>query len=169
MSWQAEIVDVLAANEISTVAYLPDTVVSPAIEEIESDDRFTAVRLTREEEGVGVLSGAWLAGERGALLCQSSGLATTINALASLSKPARIPFLGVVTRRGNLGEFNLAQVPFGYGMHEVLDSIGIRSTSVEDRDNLAERLDMAAKTAFSTEEPYVVALESTLTGAKDEF
>lgn len=169
MAWETDIVDVLAENDVTTVAYLPDTAVSPLIDAITDRDGFTAVRLTREEAGVGVLSGAWLGHERGALICQSSGLATTINALASLSKPARIPFLALVTRRGELGEFNLAQVPFGYGMPDVLDAIGIRNTRVEKPADLQERVDMAAKSAFATEEPYVVMLEPTLMGAKDEY
>jgi len=160
---------VLAENDVTTVAYLPDTAVSPLIEVVEDRDSFTGVRLTREEAGVGILSGAWLGNERGALVCQSSGLATTINALASLSKPARIPFVALVTRRGDLGEFNLAQVPFGYGMPDVLDTIGIRNTSVETLAKLEQRVDMAAKSAFATEEPYVVMLEPTLLGAKDEY
>lgn len=168
MSWETDVADVLTENGVTTVAYLPDTAVSPLIDEIKERDSVTAVRLTREEAGVGVLSGAWLGHERGALICQSSGLATTINALASLSKPARIPFVALVTRRGDLGEFNLAQVPFGYGMADVLDAVGIRNTSVETSTEAEERVDMAAKSAFATEEPYVVMLESTLMGEKDE-
>ena len=33
------------------------------------------VSLTSEEEGVGLLAGAWLGGNKGALLMQSSGVA----------------------------------------------------------------------------------------------
>lgn len=169
MAWERDVLEALKANDIGTVAYLPDGTAASLIEEIQEDDHFTAIRLAREEEGVGILSGAWLGHERGALICQSSGLATTINALASLSKPARIPFLGLITRRGDLGEFNLAQVPFGYSMPDILDDIGIRNTSLESPEVVDDRIDMAAKTAFGTEEPYIVLLESTLTGAKDEF
>ncbi|MFB6155658.1 MAG: hypothetical protein ABEJ22_07155 [Haloferacaceae archaeon] len=169
MAWEDDILAALQRNGVEFVAYLPDTVVGDLVEAVEGDERFTAVRVTREEEAVGVLSGAWLGGERGALVCQSSGLATTINALASLSKPARIPFLGVVTRRGDLGEFNLAQVPFGYNLSDVLDDVGVRNASLDDPAEVRRTVDMAAKTAFATEEPYVLALESSLTGAKDEF
>ncbi|MGM0605640.1 MAG: thiamine pyrophosphate-binding protein [Halobacteriota archaeon] len=169
MTWERAVTAALKENDVGTIAYLPDGATGSLIEQLVADEYFTTIRLAREEEGVGVLSGAWLGHERGALICQSSGLATAINALASLSKPARIPFLGLVTRRGDLGEFNLAQVPFGYGVGDVLDDIGIRNTSLDDPDVVEARIDMAAKTAFGTEEPYVVLLEATLTGAKDEF
>jgi len=169
MTWEGDVVDALAATDVTTVAYLPDSAVASLIDRIEAEDRFDAVRLSREEEGVGVLAGTWLGRGRGALVCQSSGLATTINAFASLSVPARIPLLALVTRRGDLDEFNAAQVPFGYGLAEVLDAIRVRNTSLEDPDDAGRRVGMAARTAFSTREPYAVLLESTLTGAKDEF
>lgn len=169
MTWEDTVVSTLKENDVTFVAYLPDTPLSTLIESVEDDDAFETVRVAREEEAVGVLSGAWLAHERGVLLCQSSGLATSLNALGSLNKPARIPFVGLVTRRGNLGEFNLAQVPFGYGMPDVLDTMGIRNKSIETPEEIGRYLDMAMKSAFSTEEPFMILLESTLIGAKDEF
>ena len=175
MTWEAAVVEGLRANDVDLVASLPDGALSGLIERVEADDAFETVTVAREEEAVGVLSGAWLGHRRGALLCQSSGLATTINALGSLSKPARIPFLGVVSRRGDLGEFNDAQVPFGYGVEGVLDALGLRHHAIDGGDGAAgdedvrRRVDLAAKTAFSTGEPYLLLLEATLTGAKDEF
>lgn len=169
MDWEREVVSALAANDVGLVAYLPDGALSGLIERLTEDPEFRTVSVTREEEAVGILSGAWLAGTRGALLCQSSGLATTLNAIGSLNKPARIPFLGLVSRRGDLGEFNLAQVPFGYNMGAILDEMGIRNNAIDAGDDVARRVDMAAKTTYSTEEPYVLSLEAALTGAKDEF
>ncbi len=169
MTWEAEAVAGLKANDVELVASLPDAALAGLLEQLEADDDIRCVTVAREEEAVGVLSGAWLGGRRGALCCQSSGLATTVNALASLSKPARIPFLGLVSRRGDLGEFNLAQVPFGYGVGGVLDAIGLRHGSLDAGADVRRRVDLAARTAFSTAEPYLLLLESTLTGAKDEF
>ena len=40
------------------------------------------VTLTTEEEGVAMLAGAWLGGERGVLLLQSSGVGNCINMLS---------------------------------------------------------------------------------------
>jgi sulfopyruvate decarboxylase subunit alpha len=169
MEWTDDVVSALDANGIDLAASLPDAALDPLLSTLEREERIETVTATREEEAVGIISGAWLGGRRGALVCQSSGLATTVNALSSLNKPARIPFLGVVSRRGDLGEFNLAQVPFGYAAPEVLDEIGIRNRAVTDREEVGETVDLAAKTAFSTEEPYVLFLDATVTGAKDEF
>ena len=45
----------------------------------------------REEEALGILSGAWMGGRRGAVLMQTSGFGTVANALASLVVPYQIP------------------------------------------------------------------------------
>lgn len=169
MEWETAVVSALKKHDVRTVASLPDTAISPLIERMETDDFFTLIQVTREEQAVGVVSGAWLGHERGAVLCQSSGLATAINALASLSKPARIPFVGLVTRRGGLGEFNLAQVPFGYNMPQLLDTLGIRNLSVTAGADVQTVVGKAVQTAFATEEPYILLLESSLVGDKDEF
>jgi sulfopyruvate decarboxylase alpha subunit len=169
MTWIDGVVSALQRNDVRRVAYLPDSALSGLIERVESNEPFEAVSLAREEHGVGLLSGAYLGGERGVLLCQSSGLATTINALSSLSKPTLIPFLAVVSQRGDLGEFNDAQVPFGYAVGDVLNCIGIRNRRLDVPETVERDVDLAAKSAFSTGEPYVLLLDATLTGAKDEF
>jgi sulfopyruvate decarboxylase alpha subunit len=167
MNWVDPTVDALKQSDIELIAYLPDSKMWPLIKAILNDEHFRTVQVTREEAAVGILSGAWLGGTRGALLCQSSGLANTFNALASLSLPARIPFLGIITRRGNLGEFNLAQVSAGYNMDRLLDDLGVRNASIENSERIGNQVHLAAQTAFSTETPYVLLLESTVTGYKE--
>ena len=53
----------------------------------EADPAIRAIRLTSEEEGIGLAAGAWLGGQRAALLMQSSGVGNCINML-SLAKSA---------------------------------------------------------------------------------
>jgi sulfopyruvate decarboxylase alpha subunit len=168
MTWNEDAAEALADAGVELIAYLPDSKMDALIGEVVEDDRFETVLVSREEEAVGVLVGAWVGGKRGALLCQSSGLANTFNAIGSLSVPARVPFLGVVTRRGNLGEFNVAQVPTGYNMDRLLDDVGVRNTVVTDPETLRETVALAGETAFSTQSPYVVLLEQTVTGRKSE-
>jgi sulfopyruvate decarboxylase TPP-binding subunit len=70
-----------------------------------SDPEMRSVSLTTEEEGVAMLAGAWLGGQRGVLLLQSSGVGNCINMLA-LNQECRIPLLALVTMRGDWGEYN---------------------------------------------------------------
>lgn len=152
---------------MSFVSYLPDSTLWPLIQEVIDDEYFENVLVSREEEGIGVVNGTWLGGQRGAMICQTSGLANSFNALGSLSKPWGIPFIGIVDRRGGLGEHNQAQVPAGYGMNRLLDVLGIRSHNLTGSSDVVDEMTMAIETAFSTEEPVIVILEPTLTGGKE--
>jgi sulfopyruvate decarboxylase alpha subunit len=165
MDWAEAAVEGLTRAGVDHVVHLPDSSVDPVMD---ATGGLETTLVSREEEAVGVLAGSWLGGRRGALVCQSSGLATAVNAVGSLAVPARVPFVGVVSRRGDLGEFNLAQVPAGYGMPDLLDAVGVRNHVVDRPGDVGQRVRMAAESAFSTRTPYVVLLDATVTGYKAE-
>lgn len=167
MGWEKEIVDGLLDTEIDLVTQLPDGAMGAVIEGLEEADVDTLC-VEREESAVAAASGAWVSGDRAAVICQSSGLANAINAIGSLSVPARLPFLALVTRRGELGEFNIAQVPAGYGLPRMMDELGVRYSVVSEPGSLRKQVRMATNSAFSTRTPYVVFLNPTVTGYGQE-
>jgi sulfopyruvate decarboxylase TPP-binding subunit len=77
--WRDEIFAALKAAEIRQVGYVPDAGHARLIELCQGDSAIRAVPLTSEKEGVALLAGAWLGGQRGALLMQSSGVGNCIN------------------------------------------------------------------------------------------
>ena len=85
------------------------------------------------KKAVGILSGAYLAGERGALLMQNSGLGNCVNTLASLNVAAQIPLVMVISHRGDLGEFNPAQVPMGQAAERILEALEVRTVAAAHR------------------------------------
>ena len=89
------------------------------------DPQIIHVPVTREEEGVGLCAGAWMAGRRPALLMQNSGLGNCINALASLDILYGIPLLMIISHRGGAGEPMLGQVPMGRLTTPLLDAMQI--------------------------------------------
>src|SRR4029077_13165132 len=110
--WREAIFAALKAADIRQVGYVPDAGHSRLIELCRDDPEIHAVPLTTEEEGVALAAGAWLGGQRAALLMQSSGVGNCINML-SLAKNCRFPLLMLVTMRGEWAEFNPWQVPMG--------------------------------------------------------
>ena len=78
------------------------------IKNLHADPFFNTFPTAREEEAVGIVSGAWMAVLRGAARMQTSGFATLANVLASLAIPYQIRH-HVVSERGTLGEFNYGQ------------------------------------------------------------
>src|SRR5712671_887042 len=110
--WPDQLFDVLKGAEIKQVGYVPDAGHARLIARCKADNDIRDVVLSTEEEGVALAAGAWLGGQRAALLMQSSGVGNCINML-SLAKSCRFPLTMLVTMRGEWGEFNPWQVPMG--------------------------------------------------------
>lgn len=166
MDWHSHIAQTLMHNGIELVAYVPDEVTGNLLKLLEADPAFTMISVTREEEGVAVLAGAYLGGKRGALILQGSGLGNALNALSSLAIASQIPMLLIISERGRLGEFNPAQVPFGRATPRILEALGIQAFSIGAGDDVQGTADGAAKLAFSSSLPVALLLSPTLTGGK---
>jgi len=162
--WAAGVCDGAYAAGVRDVVYVPDNPLSHVLERFA--DRHRDVRLvlaTREEEAFGVAAGLYLGGDRPIVLCQSSGLANSLNAITSLLVPYQIPVLAVISMRGDVGEWNAAQVPFGRGLPAVLDAIGVAHCRVESADSAAGLVRLAAETAFATRLPGACLLARRVT------
>lgn len=142
------------------MTYVPDKPIAKVVRLIEADPQVTAVCATREEEGVGLACGAYLGGKKGILLMQTGGVGNSINALSSLAIPQQLPFLMLITQRGELGEFNISQVPLGRALRPILDSLGIQHFTLAD-DTEAEMkwvIEGATKLAFASRTPVAIIL-----------
>lgn len=163
--WPDEIFKVFLDIGIRQVAYVPDAGHSRLIERCHADKNICAVSLTTEEEGVAMLAGTWLGGQRGALLMQSSGVGNCINMLA-LIQECRFPLLALVTMRGQWGEFNPWQVPMGQGTAAALENAGVIVHAVDEAARVAETVFAAAQLAFSTGRPVAVLIGQRVIGSK---
>jgi sulfopyruvate decarboxylase subunit alpha len=105
------------------------------------------VPVTREEEGVGILAGAALAGKRPLLLMQNSGLGNCVNALASLTGLYELPLFLLMTHRGGMSERIVAQKPMGAAAPRVLDALGIPSILISKETDL-EQLEASMRSAY---------------------
>lgn len=165
-TWSAVLHKVLVANEIRLITYVPDNVLKPLLAAVHDDPFFDDFCVTREEEGLGIISGAWMGGMRGALLMQTSGFATLPNILASLPVAFQIPALMIVSERGTLGEFNYGQALVCKTMRPVLDSLAIEHHTCTRLDELEFVADRTIKQAVATQAPAALILSPMLTGGK---
>src|SRR5262249_34127260 len=81
-NWPNLIFEKLRQFEVRHVAYVPDAGHAQLIELCQATDGTEPTVLTTEEEGIGILAGAWLGGERDVLLMKSSGVGNCINTLS---------------------------------------------------------------------------------------
>jgi sulfopyruvate decarboxylase alpha subunit len=167
-AWHEIVRDVLKENDVRLVTYVPDNVLNPLIKALHADPFFTTFCCTREEEAVGVVTGAWLGGMLGVALMQTSGFATLSNVLASLAVPYQIPLLMIISERGTLGEFNLGQAMVCRTMRPALESMGIENHTLRRIDEVAFIVDRSISQAVSTQAPAALILNAFLTGGKVE-
>ena len=164
--WQKETFSALRRQGIDLVCHVPDAGHAKVIEMCEADNEVDCITCTSEEEGIHMLSGAWLGGRKGAMLLQSSGVGNIINALA-MPNTCRIPILIIVTMRGEYGEFNPWQVPMGQGTPVCLEAMGVRLYRAEEPGQVASAVENMARLAYDSQQLCAVLLSQEVLGAKD--
>lgn len=161
--WDAVVARVLKENNVRLVTYVPDKVLAPLIDRVRADPFFTVVCPAREEEAVGIVTGAYMAGMRGIVLMQTSGFATLPNVLASLTLPCQIPLLMMVSERGTIGDHQLGQALVCRTMRPILNTLNIEHFSIERNEDVEFVTDRMVKQAFMTQAAAAILLSPLLT------
>ena len=164
-AWQEDIFNVLKQGNIRQVTYVPDAGHAHVIRRVHAEPSMRGIVLTSEQEGVAIAAGAWLGGERSALLMQSSGVGNCIN-MMSLLHSCRFPFLTLVTMRGEYAEFNPWQVPMSKATQGSMELMGITVLRAERADEVADIVSAALDAAFEGGEQVAVLLSQSLIGRK---
>ncbi|QUH06223.1 phosphonopyruvate decarboxylase [Saccharopolyspora erythraea] len=164
-AWQNAVFTVLRKGGVQQIAHVPDAGHSHVIRQAQQDPSVHDVVLTTEEEGVAVVSGAWLGGQGAVLLMQSSGVGNCVN-MFSLLEMCRFPFLALVTMRGEYAEFNPWQAPMGRGTRQALELMGISVLRADDPGDVEDTVEAALDSAFEAGERVAVLLGQKLIGRK---
>ena len=163
--WPDEIFQVLNAYTVQQIAYVPDSGHARLIQLCQANNELKSIPVTTEEEGIALLAGAWLGGQRGALLMQSSGVGNCLNML-SLTKTCRFPLLLLITMRGQWGEFNPWQVPMGQNSESLLKLAGVLTFGVDESSRVKDTVKAAAQMAFEGPAAAAVMISQQIIGAK---
>jgi sulfopyruvate decarboxylase alpha subunit len=163
--WQETVFRVLHDGGVRLVAFVPDAGHAYSIEAARKHPDIQDLVLTTEEEGVATLSGAWLGGQRAALLMQSSGVGNCMNVF-SLLTACQFPFLALVTMRGEHAEFNPWQSPMGRATPRALELMGIATMRVDHSDEVEDVVQAALDSAFIANDRVAVLLGQKLIGRK---
>jgi sulfopyruvate decarboxylase alpha subunit len=156
---ETEIISFLKENGFDFGVTFPSSKLKNLLEMIEGDDEIFTVPVTREEEGVGVCAGAYLAGKKPFMLIQSSGLGNSFNAIASLLKTYRIPILIIAEYRGSYNEKIPAQVPLGMALPGMLEAMEIPFIMISSQ---LDSLEEFSASSFRDEDPHIALLSPEL-------
>jgi sulfopyruvate decarboxylase alpha subunit len=163
--WRADVYAALKRQNVRQMAYVPDAGHASLIKALHADPEVKVTLLTTEEEGVALLAGADLGGERGVLLMQSSGVGNCIN-MFSLLKSCGFPFVTLVTMRGEWAEFNPWQVHMGQATPQIFERAGFLVYRVDAADTAGEVTEAAVRIAYDSGQAVAVLLSQRLIGAK---
>src|SRR5215204_1855806 len=145
--------DALKAVDVRLVSALPETWLVHLIRMSEEDPDVTLVRLAKEEEGVGISTGAHLAGVKSAMLMQNHGFLASINGIVSCAQLYKIPLLMLISHRGEFGERDPWQTEGGGVTEHVLDALRIPHIRLEAQAHVSHRIRKAQTLAYSSNKP----------------
>lgn len=164
-TWPDDIFSALKSAGVTLIATVPDGGLEDLLARCRADKAMRVVTLTTEEEGIGVLAGAWLGGTRGALLMQSSGVGNCPNALA-MAATCRFPCLMIVSMRGEKGEFNPWQVPMARAIPAVFRALNVAVQRIDRPETAGRATAAAAKAAFGKNRATAVVISQRTIGIK---
>ena len=156
------IYDALKSAGISLMSALPETWLVHLVQMADDDPDVTLVRLNKEEEGVGLSTGAYFAGQKSAMLMQNHGFLASINGIVSLAQLYRIPLLMLISFRGGMGERDPWQTEGGLVTESVLQSLGIPYHTLCVPETVPKEINQALALAYSSLRPVALLLTRDL-------
>jgi sulfopyruvate decarboxylase alpha subunit len=142
---------------VTFFAGVPCSLLEGVIKVASADPALTYIPAVREDVALGIASAAHLAGRRGGVLMQNSGLGNVVNPLTSFSLIYRIPVLLVVSWRGFKGQDAPEHMIMGEKTPDLLQTLGIPHAIME-ADSLEETLRWAISSMEQQRIPVAVIL-----------
>jgi sulfopyruvate decarboxylase subunit beta len=150
-----QIIDELKGQGIDLVSAIPCDKAKGLFFKLPEEFRY--IGLTREEDGVGISAGAYLAGARPLVAIQSSGIGNMLNAILSLTVTFGLPLPILASWRGGENETIPAQIPFNRPLPRILAAAGIPYTILPDPGSTGA-IGKAIADAFAQKIPQVILL-----------
>jgi sulfopyruvate decarboxylase subunit alpha len=141
---------------VRLVASVPDTSLDRLIRLCEATPAFQCVALAREEEGVGVCTGAYLGGGLGALIMQNAGFMNSCNGLVTTAIQHEVPLLLLIWYAGDLGDRSFQRL--GETTEPVLRGLGIRYYVLREPARVRQDVARAAGLAVAAQRPIACLL-----------
>jgi sulfopyruvate decarboxylase subunit alpha len=145
----------LLSSKVSHCVYLPDSVLNPLTAAMEYDPAIATVVCAREDEGVAIAAGLFLAGRRAVVMMECSGLGYCGLILARCEL-MRTPVFVIASHGGLLGEafdYHAAPVAAGRGM---VEGLHLHHAVLRPEDDPAEIVRLALDTVHGHRRSFVL-------------
>ena len=136
-------------QQVSLFSGVPDSTFGRSYNALAEDPDVRFVPAVREDSALGIVSAAGLAGERGAVVMQNSGIGNVVNALTSFNLVYQVPALLIIGWRGYQGGDRDApeHAVMGEKSAAILDVLGVPNAVLDETfwhaqvDDLIGRMD----------------------------
>jgi len=149
---------------IDLIATVPDINLRELLGLVEADDRVVHVPLCREEEGIGVCTGAYLVGKKCALIMQNGGLFNSVNGIVSTLIQYQVPLLLLIYYAGDLGDRTFSTT--GAATEPVLNALGIRSTILREPEAAKDLIRRTQILTMDYKRPVAILLTKDVLGRR---
>ncbi|MFJ4184416.1 thiamine pyrophosphate-binding protein [Kitasatospora sp. NPDC089509] len=157
----AELAGLLTAEGFGPFFGTPCGILEPFYAALERDAGLLTV--PREDAAVGIAAGAAAAGRLPVVLMQNSGLGQSVNALASLTVPYRVPMLLVVSLRGVDPDPTAENLVMGRLTEPLLDGLGVPAVRI-DPDRPGHQVRWAHRLVAQERRPAALLVTPSLFG-----
>ena len=161
METSSFILGILKGAKIDYVLSLPCDRIKSLLQQFDSNYREKHIKLTREEEGLGIATGLFIGKKRYAMFIQSSGVGNIIGALMTLIKTYNIPLPIFVSHRGIYNEKILPQVIMGEAIENIFNACNVPVVKIYDKNSLP-LIPKAVDKAFKERTPVAILLSPAL-------
>ena len=158
------IVESMKQAGVSFVTSLPDANLAKLLALVDGDPKLPHVTVAREEEGIGICTGAYMGGRTPAIIMQNGGFLNSCNALTTTALNFNIPILLMIYYAGDLGDEGFATL--GSVTEPVLRALGIRHYVLRNPDEIKRTITGATTLAVDSRRPVAVLLTKDVLGMR---
>jgi len=145
---------------IEVVASLPDAFLVHVLEGLDSSSEFLHLPVTREEEGIGICTGAYLGGKRTCMVMQNAGLLNASNALTTTALQIEVPMLLLILYAGGRGDMSFPML--GQVTEQALGALGIPYYIPESIKQVPDLIADAVIQTFNAKKPVPIVLQKSV-------
>lgn len=158
------IVDAMKQAGVNFITSLPDANLAKLLAAVDDERDLIHVTLCREEEGIGICTGAYIGGRTPAIIMQNGGFLNSCNALTTTALNFNIPVLLMIYYAGDLGDEGFATL--GSVTEPVLHGLGIRYYILRKNEDIPAMVKGAATLAVDSRKPVAVLLTKDVLGMR---
>ena len=147
---------------VEFITALPETWLVYLLQMAEEDPEMCMVEVAKEEEAIGIASGAYFAGQPNILLMQNHGFMGSINGIVSLAKLYSIPLCMLIAYRGHIGEPYFWHTQGGLVTEPLLQALGIPYSVARDKTQVGKQIKESLTYSYSLLGPVALLLSRDL-------